>query len=180
MPNVGPLPETSQLAIKAAAQLSIEVVAVTAMTDNITNTLTHTHTRIHAVHAHKHTRSHTCWVGCLGEWRVRCRLFVVCSSINHVNYVIANNLPALTHTHTRTQTDTRKHTCTCVCGPGALAAQFQFQFSAPSVMHHLFACCRRRVAQQYLRLLWISNQRLNALAQHNVPLPLRGRAATRA
>lgn len=48
MPNVGPLPETSQLAIKAAAQLSIEVVAVTAMTDNITNTHTHTH----AVHAH--------------------------------------------------------------------------------------------------------------------------------
>lgn len=74
MPNVGPLPETSQLAIKAAAQLSIEVVAVTAMTDNITNT--HTHTRIHAVHAHTHThgRTHAEWaawasdvsaVGCL-------------------------------------------------------------------------------------------------------------------
>lgn len=47
----------------------------------------------------------------------------MCSSINHVNYVIANNLPALTHT----QTDTR----TCVCGPGALAAQFQFQFWGP-------------------------------------------------
>lgn len=130
------------------------------------------HTHTHAYMQYMHTRSYTCWVGCFGEWRVRCRLFVVCSSINHVNYVIANNLPALTHT----QTDT----CTCVCGPGALAAQFQFQFSAPSVMHHLFACCRRRVAQQYLRLLWISNQRLNALAQHNVPLPLRGRAATRA
>lgn len=67
MPNVGPLPETSQLAIKAAAQLSIEVVAVTAMTDNITNT--HTHTRIHAVHAHTvvHMLS-----GLL--WRVTCPL----------------------------------------------------------------------------------------------------------
>lgn len=43
-------PETSQLAIKAAAQLSIEVVAVTAMTDNITNT--HTHTQRYSTHTH--------------------------------------------------------------------------------------------------------------------------------
>lgn len=72
MPNVGPLPETSQLAIKAAAQLSIEVVAVTAMTDNITNT--HTHAYMQYMHTHTHGRTHAEWaawasdvpaVGCL-------------------------------------------------------------------------------------------------------------------
>lgn len=70
MPNVGPLPETSQLAIKAAAQLSIEVVAVTAMTDNITNT----HTHMQYMHTHTHGCTHAEWaawasdvsaVGCL-------------------------------------------------------------------------------------------------------------------
>lgn len=37
----------------------------------------------------------------------------MCSSINHVNYVIANNLPALTHTHEHRQTlaSTHMHMC---------------------------------------------------------------------
>lgn len=58
----------------------------------------HRHVRQH----HKYT--HTDTLACCGLTDVGRWLFVVCSSINHVNYVIANNLPAFSHTQTHTHT----------------------------------------------------------------------------
>jgi len=64
------------------------------MTDDCTNRAdTDTHTYRQGSHTDTHPRTHTHRnVKCI--LTVRLWLFVVCSSINHVNYVIANNFPA--------------------------------------------------------------------------------------
>jgi len=89
-----------------AAQLSIGVVV--AMTDDCTNTAdTDTHTYecacvcacVCVCIAMTHTDTRTDKRLSSVSGMVRLWLFVVCSSINHVNYVIANNFPAFRPAH---------------------------------------------------------------------------------